>query len=217
MTYMRNAGSGGQTRSTPRENEAEGAIDETVAHGVNLGYAVIEDQIRQGERLAERLRQGEGKSGATPAVEIGVLIERALNVYKDMGALALAAAETLARNPVIQSALARAWQGPAAAENAAGPGGASQFGVELSSNRRVTVMLDIRPRSEKYTPLVHALHASDPASPPLTHVRFKVGPTFAPVLHVEIDDSQPAETYSGVVVDAATNEPCGTLSVRVLP
>ena len=71
------------------------------------------EQIKQGEKLAERLRQATSKPGAIPGVDVGTLIERALNVYKDMGSLAMAAMETLVRSPVLQSTVAKAWAGGA--------------------------------------------------------------------------------------------------------
>jgi hypothetical protein len=38
-----------------------------------------------------------------------------------------------------------------------------------------------------------------------------------PVLQLTIADSQPVASYTGVLVDGATNEPRGTLTVRLLP
>ena len=221
MSYMRSAGLGAQP-TTPSHDAATTvddapAADQAVAHGVKLGYAVIDEQIRQGEKLAERLRQVAGKPGAMPGVEVGTLIERALNVYKDMGALAVAAVETLVRSPMLQSGVARAWSG---AQGTAAPAQASTtaFGFELSSSRRTQVTLEIKPQAVTVMPVVHALHAANPALPPLAGVRFQFDPaSAAPVLHVDVPDSQPAGTYMGVVVDSATEEPCGTLSVRVLP
>ena len=217
MTYIRNHGLGGEKSTAAPEREDGEPIDATVAHGVKLGYSVIDDQIRQGEKLAARLRQISGKPGAMPPAEVGTLIERALNIYKDMGALALAAVETLVRSPLIQSGVARAWQ--ASPDNAAAttPDGSTNFRFELSSNRRTQVKLDIRPQGRPFMPLVHTLHAVTPSVPALTAVRFHLDPaTSSPVLHVDVPDSQPAGVYSGVVVDSASNEPCGTLSVRIM-
>jgi len=218
MTYIRNSGAGGQTKAAPPGHADAEATDAAVAHGVKLGYAVIDDQMRQGEKLAERLRHIDGKSGAMPPVEVGTLIERALNVYKDMGALALATVEALVRNPVIQSGVARAWMGAPATTATTTSDVETNFRFELTSNRRTQVRLDIRPPGAKFMPLVHALHAANPSIPPLTGIRFQLDPaTLAPAFHVEVADRQPAGTYSGVIVDSATNEPCGTLSVRILP
>jgi hypothetical protein len=218
MTYIRNhALAAEKTSGAPEQVDGE-SIDAAVAHGVKLGYTVIDDQIRQGEKLAARLRQISGKPGAMPPVEVGTLIERALNVYKDMGALALAAVETLMRSPLIQSGIARTWQ--ASPDNAVAtmPVGGANFRFELSSNRRTQVKLDIRPQGAASMPLVHSLHAATPSVPALTAVRFYLDPaTSSPVLHVDVPDSQPAGIYSGVVVDSTTNEPCGTLLVRIIP
>jgi hypothetical protein len=214
MTYVRASGLGAQTK--PATGDSAGASDDAVAHGVTLGYAVIDEQIRQGEKLAERLRQVTGKPGALPGVDVGTLIERALNVYKDMGSLAMAAMETLVRSPVLQSTT-KAWSG---ATGGAPPAanGSTAFGFELTSSRRTQVKLEVRPHAATFIPVVHALHASNPGLPPLTGVRFQFDPaTSAPVLHIDVADGQPAGTYMGVIVDSASDEPCGTLSVRVLP
>lgn len=225
MSYVRTAGLNGATRpeplgSDPNPGTGPDAADPTVAHGVRLGYSVIDEQIRQGEKLAERLRHVSGRPGALPPVDVGTLIERALNVYKDMGALALAAVETLVRSPALQSAISRAMPGDAAGVSTAAAQAADgcAFGFELTSGRRTQVKLDIRPGAVKVMPVVHALHAANPDLPPLTGVRFQFDPaTAAPVLHIDVADTQPAGTYVGVVLDSATEEPCGTLSVRVLP
>jgi len=227
MTYVRTAGIGNTpaaagttpgTRAGKSSPGQEDGAESAIAHGVKLGYAVIDEQIRQGEKLADRLRQVAGKPDAMPAVEVGTLIERALNVYKDMGALAVAAVETLVRNPMLQSTLTRSVQGAAPRDAAPAPGGGGNFGFELTSNRRTQVRLDIRPKPGIFLPVVHALHASSPTLPPLTGVRFQFdSATAAPVLHIDIADTQPAGNYMGVVVDSASDEPCGTISVRVLP
>jgi hypothetical protein len=36
-------------------------------------------------------------------------------------------------------------------------------------------------------------------------------------LRIDVPDTQPAGTYTGVVVDSASNEPRGVVSVRLLP
>jgi hypothetical protein len=225
MTYVRTSGLGAQDKpEADATAPAAESADEAVAHGVTLGYAVIDEQIKQGEKLAERLRQVTGKPGTLPGVDVNTLIERALNVYKDMGSLAMAAVETLIRNPVLQSAVARTWSGGGSGGTEAAPapgaasGGATRFGFELTSNRRTQVKLEIQPRAVTFMPVVHQLHASNPSLPPLTGVRFRFDPaTSTPVLHVDVADSQPAGTYMGVIVDSVSDEPCGTLSVRVLP
>jgi hypothetical protein len=218
IAYVRGAGFPGRAKSTPGGTTAADGGDSTVAHGVKLGYDIIDDQIRQGQRWAERLRHRDGIASATPPAEIGTLIERALNVYKDMGTLALDAIETLTRSSAIRSGLSKAWRGigtPAPTPDS--PTGC-RFALKLTAGRPILVTSDVRLRSTHALPIVHALHAANAALPPLTGARFEVDPsTTAPILHIEVADTQPAATYYGVVVDGATNEPCGTLSVCILP
>ena len=178
---------------------------------------MIDEQIKQGERLAERLRPGGRRAGGSPP-DLSALIERALNVYKDFGALALAAAETLARNPSVQSGLHRAFRGDRdpGATGASHPTQARPIAIEINSSRRINVKLEKQPFPEGFTPHVHELHAVDASVPALKTARFATdAETSAPVLRIDIDNAQPAGVYSGLVVDAASNEPWGAISVRI--
>jgi hypothetical protein len=217
MSFMREAGPGGRANTKALGNGSDPGED-VLAHGVKLGYAVIDDQIQRGERLAERLRRDATRPGATPTAEISLLLERALNVYKDMGALALSAAEALARSSVLQSGLSRAWPGNGGGDPGRAPGAGSRFAIEIASSRKTVIVLDMRPTPGRAVPLVHALHAVNPAYPPLIGAHFTFDlEAMGPVLYLAVPDAQPAATYSGVIVEGGTNEPCGTLSVRILP
>jgi hypothetical protein len=166
-----------------------------------------------------------GPAGA--AGEFNELLDRVLHLYKDLGALCFDAVETVARHPVLRASVARLSAGVAAVAPAARTGadtgaeteaGAGGFAVDIRCSRRVQVRLDLRWRQGLGAPLVHALHAGDPAVPPLTGVQLQPGtPHTGPLLQLTIADTQPAATYTGVVVDSAGNEPRGTLVVRVLP
>jgi len=224
---------------------ADGAApsESPVALGVRLGYQVIEEQILLGQKLAQRLGRAAGKAAASvvggdksadagnPAQaddrgagapnEVSELLDRVVHLYKDIGSLCLDAVETLARNPVLRAGMARltpgASQGGAEATGSAhGPG--AGFVVDISCSRRTQVTLDLQPASGPCTPRVHALHAAEPAVAPLTGVCFIPGaPRSRSVLQLSIPDTQPTATYTGVVVDAGTNEPLGTLCVRLMP
>jgi hypothetical protein len=169
--------------------------EDPVSQGVRLGYSVLDEQMREGQRLAERLRGG--LRGQPPA-DLGALIERALNIYRDIGALAFAATEALARN----TARAPAQEPPPPPR--AAPGTAYAF--EVKSSRRVGVKLDLRPGGR---PQVGALQALNGA-PAIAGVGFKAG-----ALQLEIADDQPDGVYNAVVVDADSGEPLGTLTVRI--
>ena len=212
--FLRDAIADDRTESKPSEPGSSETTD-ALAHGVKLGYKVIEEQILQGQRLAQRLGKAAGRSSATASGELSTLIERVLHLYKDMGALCFDAVETLARSPALRSGIARAWQGPA--DSDATSGSDTRFAIEVASARRTQVTLELRHRSGRFIPIVHALHAADPAIAPLTGVHFKMeAASLTPMLQVDIPDLQPPATYTGVVVDSATNEPRGTLCVRLL-
>ena len=235
--------------AAPHPTPASDTSESPVARGVRLGYQVIEEQILQGQKLAQRLGRAAGKAaasvaGASAAPEAAIdagagevqeLLDRVVHLYKDMGALCVDAVDTLVHHPVLRSGLARMTPGAAPSAAVAGATTAAAdtaarnnapgngFALDIRSSRRTQVLLDLPPRAGSFTPhvhalLVHALHAGDPAIAPLTGVRFGTGEDGgAAVLQLDIADTQPAATYTGVVVDAATNQPRGTLSVRLLP
>jgi hypothetical protein len=166
---------------------------------------VLDEQMRQGQRLAERL--GGARPGAAP-LDMGALVTRALDIYRDMGALALAAAEALARNPAIAAGL----RGAAPAASAAAPQAQPAAGLDLDiqSSRRIAVKLDWRPGGRPASVRLGPLHSAEGAGKPIAEARFD-GAT----LSLRVEDDQPAGAYHGVVVDAATGEAAGTLTVRV--
>jgi hypothetical protein len=215
--FIFNATTGGGPKLTPEPKKSAGTPDD-VAYGVTLGYQVMEEQIREGQRLAQRLRQACDLKDITNSEDISPLVGRVLHVYRDLGAVCFEAAEALLRSPALRVALSRVWQGKA--ENGPEPdsGTDTVCAVEITSLRPTQVTLKLGRGSRSSSPLVHALHAHDVAIPSLTNVRFTLEPaTKVPMLHVNIPDTQPPATYTGVVVDGATNEPCGTLCIRLMP
>src|SRR5436190_4744160 len=92
---------GGHAKSKPESKKEAGAGDD-VAYGVRLGYQVIEEQIREGQRLAERLREAANLTGVTGSEEISPLVWRVLHAYKDLGAVCFEAVETVLRNPTLR-------------------------------------------------------------------------------------------------------------------
>jgi hypothetical protein len=215
--HVFNATLGGGPKSKPDANKQDGAASD-VAYGVMLGYQVIEKQIREGQRLAQRLREAADLKGVTGSEEISPLFWRVLHAYKDLGSVCFEAAEALLSNTELRSALSRLFQGKP--ESVAEPDARTDAGCALmiTSSRPTKVTLTLGPRLRTSLPRVHALHAQDAAIPPLTNVRFTADPaTRVPILQVDIANTQPPATYTGVIVDGVTNEPCGTLSIRVMP
>jgi hypothetical protein len=193
-------------------SDAERHPEDVVAYGVRLGYQVIEEQIRKGQQLAQRLRPGT----ATGSDDLGALVGRVLHLYKDFGALCFDAVDVLGRGAAARSAAPGA--GEARQEEMPRPGtnASSVYGIEVCSPFRTQVMLNFTDGSRNIVPRAHTLHASDPNICPLAGVSFKTPPaSLVPTLLIEIVDAQCPATYTGVIVDELTNEPCGTLCIRL--
>ena len=224
-TYLRDSDSWNEKTQdgTSREDgqgSKVGSFDDVVTQGVKLGYKVIEQYISQGQRVAEQIsrpfQKGVPEAGAADVVH-GVV-----RLYKDMADVCGNALDLIARNPGFWS-----WLGSFAQSNGThAPGGmpgtlngtGAAFSVEITSTRPTEVMLNVGPSPHPYIPLVHALHAPDRRVPPLTSIAFQRSPkSNMPVLLLKIPAKQPSGLYTGVVVDKDTNQPRGTLTVRVLP
>ncbi len=218
--YFRESHSWG-SEDHPAWREPTEVLDDMVTQGVNLGYRVIDEHLRQGRSAAAKLRSGIDDTGGD-GNDMDELLTRLQRIYKDVGSLCYDAFDVLARSPALlrwlagrdpdggQSGTSRG------ASQATAPIGGAGIAVEVSSTRRILVNLNLPPESEPYVPAVHALHAGDPNCPPLTAIAFRIDPASrVPILEVNVPDHQPPALYTGVVVDRTTNEPKGTLSVRV--
>jgi hypothetical protein len=229
--------------SGPPEGGAAGgaSLNDAVARAVDLGYRVVDDYIRQGQNAARLVRQ---RSYGPEALrhdlqELGV---RMFQYASDLAGLwfdalgAAASGEAAERpaaaqppnggaGPAIRTAAARAPEPgvpaperDAAEDGAAAPPYGARVSVRLESARGAEVGVELRPVLPRTVLLVHALRAVDPSLPPLREVAVESGEAGVPVVvRVRVPPDQPAGTYRGVVVDARTSLPVGTLSVRVSP
>ena len=196
-----------------------------VSHGVELGYQVVDEHIRQGQRVAHQLNGRPPTAGAMED-DIRGLVERLVRYYGDLGALWGDLLNSLATNPDFLDTLLRPWQSHAVPSAVNGETadralststrGPIAVGIEVVSSCPTQVILDLHPQSEKLPLGTHGLSAVDPKKPPLTDIAFEPGFDHGAIrLRVRVPDGQPPDTYTGVIVDKRTNQPRGTLSVRV--
>jgi hypothetical protein len=213
----------GAGRQSDRRKES-GSLEDVVTDGVKLGYKVIENYLRQGQRTAEWIRntaQEQGSKGGNTEE----LLEGVLRLYKDMTDIWIDAVAIIVRSPAFLTWLTGAEE----RTNGSGPpqkeheqpipadGAATKLTIEILSAKRAQVTLNLGRTPTRYTPLVHALYASDPSIPPLTGISFRLErKSMVPILRLKIPAKQPAGTYTGVIVDGQTNEPKGTLYIHVL-
>ena len=202
---------------TPSEPTAGGsagakrdALSDVVAEGTKLGYSVIQEQIRQGRLIAQQWSQvGRGSDGGIP--DFSHLLQRMIHLSTDLGALLVDATGMVTRP-----------QSRAPGPEAQQPGG-NGFAVDATSSRPNTPLsIDIQARGKTRVTLdlagwsahenlkAPALYSLEGNSAPLTSISFA-----RETVRIEIPEEQPPGTYTGVVVDGRTNEPRGTLSVRL--
>lgn len=212
-------------QSTDHETPQAPPWADVMSQSVNLGYRVIEDYIRQGQRAAQQANDRSYNVGTT-GNDIRDLVERMARYYADLGALWGDLINSFAANPDFLNNLSRALQPQPAPANGASAQGSSANGVpgkesvtiaiEVISSRPTQVMLDLPLRPEQSSLIIHGLRAADPQKPQLTDIAFEPSPSGGPIcLRVCIPHEQPPDVYTGVVVDKQTNLPRGTLSIRI--
>ena len=102
---------------------------------------------------------------------------------------------------------------PTVAEPNLGGAGVS---VEISAQGPIQVTLHLSPRAEQLFLATPGLHALSAEKPPLRDITFLPGLDGAPArLRIQVPKAQPADLYTGVLIDRMTGLPQGTLSLRI--
>jgi hypothetical protein len=197
---------------------ATGMAD-AVQRSVDLAYRVVDEYVRQGQRAAERFT---GRGGAAlpstgdmqdAAAQMTRFASDGMRIWLEMMGVAMAGAgPSLA--PVLGAAPATS--PPVAAAGPAPEAATTRVRLALSTRRPVEVAVDLRPEASRAELVAHALRAADADIPPLAGAAFELDPNGGPVtLRLTVPDDQPEGIYNGLVIDAASNRPVGTLSVRI--
>ena len=208
------------------------SIADAVSRSVDIGYRVVDEYIRQGQKAAQRMSGGAyGPEALTNDSQ--QLFARMAQYASEFMALWFEAAglagSGLARDG---AATARAPARPAAGRAptrsataeaiAAMPdrSGRVQVAIEVTSPYPIEVGLDLRPEATQSRLLVQALRAVDPDKPRIDDVAFQPAPETSdgalPRLRIRVGPEQPAGTYNALILDEQTSRPLGTLSVRIL-
>jgi hypothetical protein len=196
-----------------------------VPAGVDLGYRVIEEYMRQGQDFARSMWSPSGT--LDPAtMDPRRLTERMFQYASDLAATWLEFVQaTMAGAPASGSG-APAPRPPTmggfdihrpAPEGPPAPPGESKdllVSVDVSATQRVEVSVDLRPAAAT-TLAVHDLRAAEAGAPRIAGVTVERQADERWLVRVVVPDGQPAGTYSGLIVDRETNLPKGTLAVRV--
>jgi hypothetical protein len=220
--------------ATPGDGEAvpgdapRPGFEDVVARSVDLGYRVIDEYIRQGQKAAQRFRdRSYGPETMTnDAQELGSRMARYASDFTALwfefmqatvaGATAAPAARAAAPPagagaPAAAAAVGRA---PTQAETDGGEG--TRVRIAVSSVRPAEVSLELRPQAAGRPLVVQALRAVDPEKPRLGDVSLEPAGADAPMtLRVRVAADQPPGVYNGVIVDGETSQLMGTVSLRL--
>lgn len=143
--------------------------------------------------------------GSTPIPDFGIGTGQGTSAAKDAATRARSSGEPNRAAATVADAAAS----PRAAEAPA------VISVDLHSRRRAEVTVNVRPGNWTGKLLVHDLRPAA-GTARLTGVTASgISADRRIVVAVRVPDDQPAETYSGLIVDAETNLPRGTIAVRI--
>ena len=212
-----------------------------VSQGVQMGYRVIEEYMRQGQNVARMFGMpypggtmpgfaapGFAAPGGPPMEVLFRSFSEFMNLWMQMmGGRAPGAAPTAAA-PAVGTAGPFAMgeppvpapvpqQAPVSVPQQS-EGGQVALTLELESPRRTEVSFDLRPRSLGLPLVVHDLRAPEADKPRITGVGLETVPDEERlVLRLRIPAEQPPGIYSGIILDERTSLPRGTLTVRLAP
>jgi len=214
---------------TPRRDGADGAasasgrtgsLGEAVSRSVELGYRVVDEYIRQGQRTAQRLNERSLEPEAI-ARDVQDLTTRMTQYASDfLGVwfefLELATAGGRVRRPGKEDGE----EPPPAPAPRRPPERVSEprarVRIALVSAQPAEVSVDLVPDAARRALLVHALRAVDPEKPRLADVVLEPEAPGQPLtLRIRVPAGQPPGVYNGLVIDEQTSRPAGTVSVRV--
>ena len=199
-----------------------GSLNDVVSRSVELGYRVIDEYIRQGQRVAERFND-RSYGPETVTGDIQELGARMAQYASDFFGLWLDFVQVVMSGGTLRETSA-AEDGARARPAAPGNGAArrtpeapapTRVRIEVVSLRPAEVSLDLRPEAAGRPLVAQGLRAVDPAKPKLDDVALEAGPGGELLVRIRVPGDAPPGTYNGVVVDAETSRPLGTLSVRV--
>jgi hypothetical protein len=227
----------------PPRGSTEKEATNPITRGVELGYRVMDEYVRQGARVAG-LRGGSATSSGTTGTGLPQLTERMFQYASDFASVWLEAMGVMMRNggAAGEGPAPVASNGAAAAAVADPPGdprpasangrsahqetsprngtslrnGTISLAVEVASRRPVQASIDLRPGSIDGPMVVQDLRSRDPRRPRLKGIVLEAAPGGKQLtLRLKVANRHPAGEYVGAIVDQSTGVTRGTLTVTI--
>ena len=197
------------------------SLQDVVSRSVDLGYRVVDEYVRQGQRAAQRLgeRSYRPENMVSDVQELTARLAQYasefLGVWFEL--LELAASGSAARRMAAANG-APAGPAPPPAAPAREPSRPPRVRIEVASAQPAEVELDLRPEAAGAALVVHALRCANPATPRMTDVTLDLRSPDDPLtLRIRVPGDQPPGVYTGVILDERTSLTVGTVSVRITP
>jgi hypothetical protein len=201
---------------------ARRSLNDAVSRSVDLGYRVIDEYIRQGQRAAQRFNdRSYGTQTMTNdvqelAMRVGEYASEFATVWFELIQAAVTGAA--GRQPTPGGTAVARESRAMAPERAAAEADHQRVRIAITSPRSAEVSLDLRPDATARPLLVHALRAVDPEKPRVSDVTFEPALNGdPPTLRLRVPADQPPGVYNAVIVDGETSRPVGTISLRITP
>ncbi|NKB99462.1 MAG: hypothetical protein GKR90_13335 [Pseudomonadales bacterium] len=199
------------TPKAPADAQHEKAPQaENLDYGIALGYRVIDDQIAKAKNLASQWSRP--KETAPSSDEWSNLANRMLNAYRDLGSVTIDAVEKLVRNAPHAAVPESNSQTNQMNHSSGAPSGAAVV-VKLRTSQPVESIVSL-PKDPGGELAVVALHGPV-GSDPIQSVEFVREVGRGLTLQIDVPNTAGHGTYSGVIVEAQSNEPIGTLCLRI--
>ena len=193
--------------------------DDVVSRTVELGYRVVDDYLKAGQRAAES--RGASADGSSAIVrDFQDLAGRMARYASDLTEIWFQLMELSARGAAANGANGAAAAPPAEASPAPPVSEPAtrevRIAVQIASAKPVEVLLDLRVATVPRAVVVHSLRAPEAEKPRIRGVTFDAEAGDAPPrLVLRVPATQPAGVYSGLVIDEETSRPIGTISVAI--
>jgi len=207
--------------TTPPAAATGEAPRDAVGSAVEMGYRVVDEYIRQGQKVARQMSEG-GGAAALPASDWGEAATRItqlttewMGMWFEFAQRAVSGAGVRAADiPTVDLFGATARPTPAPAAPAA-QGQRSRVRIEIKTSRPAEVSLDLHPDHTGEALIVHNLRGADAQAPRLGVVFEAAAEGRPALLSIQVPADQPAGVYSGAIVHAATNRAVGTLTIQI--
>ena len=206
-----------------------GSLSDVVSRSVDLGYRVIDEYIRQGQKAARRFSDRSSGTGAMTN-DLQEIATRMLQYSSDFAALwfefVQMAAGSAARWPMppvdgfgtSARPANRSQTSPprTSASTKSDTADLTRVRVAVTSPQPTEVSVDLRLQTSGHGLVVQSLRAVDPSKPRLSDVAIVGARGDEPLtVRIRVPTDQPAGVYNGLIIEEETSRPVGTVSVRI--